>query len=187
MINNQTPQSNTSEIFAQFKNNIWSKPMKPISNNTNTNVLQNLQNSEKKAEVQPKTSTVEQDTFEKKDKKNDKKKIAKYVAIGTGVVAITYSAFALIKHKSVGGSKKILPRLAEPIKVLAARINPNGFKPSVTIEEDETAYIGEVFTHISRLAKKQRNAYVNQLYEESTFTETGKETFIHYFRKFINQ
>lgn len=100
MINNQTPQLNTSEIFAQFKNDIWSKPMKPISNNTNTNILQNIQNSEKKIEPQPKTNIVEQDTFEKENTKKDKKKkiiIAASIAIG---VALAILAF--IKRKQIG-------------------------------------------------------------------------------------
>ena len=77
--------------------------------------------------------TPTQDTFEKKDKKN----VVKQVAIGTSIALLAYSAFALIKYKSAEGSKKIIPRLTEPIKFLSARINPNGFKPSVTIEENE--------------------------------------------------
>ena len=184
MINNQTPQSNTSEIFAQFKNNIWSKPMKPVSNNTNTNVLQNLQNSEKKVEVQPKTSTVEQDTFVKKDKKNDKKKIAKYIAIGTGVAAIAYSAFALIKYRK--GHLSIGEKLVEPIKTIAARINPNGFKPKKNIETEELDYVVEVYTHVKRLSKKQQQNYIQNLYQNSNFSNSAQELFKTHFNKYFN-
>ncbi len=186
MINNQIPQTNTSEIFSQFRNDIWSKPMKPVSNNTNTNILQNIQNSEKKVEVQPKTNAVEQDTFVKEDKKNDKKKVAKYVAIGTGVAALVYSAFALIKYRrrylNVG------EKLAEPIKTLAARINPNRFKPSVAIEDNDMTFIGEVSLHLVRLKNPEKQKkYAQHLLETLSLTEEGRQKFIRHFGDLLNQ
>ena len=55
-------------------------------------------------------------------------------------------------------------KLAEPIKVLKARVNPNGFKPSVSIEENEIKYLSELFEHICRLSKKQQDKFVNNIY-----------------------
>lgn len=184
---NATPaNTGDNDVFAIFKDSNRSNAMKPIPTNTttsNTNLLQTMQKNEQNTNIQQNVNHVGQDTFEKKDKKN----VVKQVAIGTSIALLVYSAFALIKYKSAEGSKKIIPRLTEPIKFLSARINPNGFKPSVTIEENEIKYVGKVSMHISRLSKNQRNTYVKQLFEKSTFTEEGKERFLTFFGKYLNQ
>ena len=124
-------------------------------------------------------STPKQDTFEKKDKK----KITKKATIGTGVLAVAYIAFALIKYRKKSGG--FLPKLVEPYNVLKARLNPNGFKPTVTIEENDMGYLGEVSTHLSRLKKTQKAKYIKNLYETTDFTEQGKNKFIGWYGEYL--
>ncbi len=130
---------------------------------------------------QKQTNAAAQDKFEKTD---NTKKIVKYSLISAGIAAVSYTAFALIKYKTVRG---FFPRIAEPVKVLQARINPNGFKPLVTIEENELLYVGKVAEHVCRLTEKQQVKYVKHLYENSTFTEEGKQDFIRYFGKYLRK
>ena len=124
-------------------------------------------------------STPTQDTFEKKDKK----KTIKNIAIGTSIALLAYSTFALVKYrKNYGG---LFNKLAEPIKVLKARVNPNGFKPSVKIEEDELTYLNQVATHLKRLKEPQRENYIKKIYETTNFTEQGKNDFMRHFGRYI--
>lgn len=159
--------------------------MNLITNYANPDIFQNIQNQGKKVEVQPKTNTVEQDAFVKEDKKKDKKKIAKYVAIGTGVAALAYSAFALVKYREksyLNFSKK----LAEPIKTLKARINPYDFKPKTDILENDIDYMCEAWCHVDRLTKNQQKKYVKNLYENINFNERTQDLFNLLLGKFLN-
>ena len=156
---NKTPDTN--KIFAQFK--------------------KDTQTSKNNVEVQQNSNMLQQDTFEKKDKK----KIARNVAIGLGVMAFAYSVFALVKYGS--GNRSIKEALVEPVKILLARINPNGFKPSVAIEEDYDGFLGEVSTHLNRLkivSKKEK--YIQHLFETINFTEEGKDELIRIYGKYLN-
>ena len=157
---NKTPDTN--KVFAQFK-----KDTQTLKNNV---------------EVQQNSNTLQQDAFEKKDKK----KIARNAAIGLGVMALAYSAFALVKHKNVGGSKKIFPRLIEPIKILAARINPNGFRPKNDILENNLDYMTEVGLYIRRLNDKQKKQYIQHLYQNSNFNIEAKQEFERLFNIFLS-
>ena len=171
----------SNDIFAKFKNNNWSNAMKPITTNTtsNSSLFQTMQKIEPKANPQQSTSNIEQDTFVKKDKN----KIAKKVAIGTSLALVAYSAFALIKYRKHYGG--FFSKLVEPFKVIKARINPNGFKPSVTIEENEIKYLSELFKHICRLPKKQQDRFVNNLYSKST--QKVKDALLRHFDNVINR
>ena len=156
--------------------------MKPIPTNTttsNTNLLQTMQKNEQNTNIQQNVNHVGQDTFEKQDKK----KTIKNIAIGTSIALLAYSTFALVKYrKNYGG---LFNKLAEPIKVLKARVNPNGFKPSVKIEEDELTYLNQVATHLKRLKEPQRENYIKKIYETTNFTEQGKNDFMRHFGRYI--
>lgn len=171
-----------SNVFVHLKNNNWSNTMEPITPKTttsSTSLLQTMLKTGSKFDIQQNINNVEKDTFTKQDKKN----VAKNVAISTGIALLAYSVFALVKYrKNYGG---LFSKLAEPIKVLKARINPNGFKPSVKIEEDELIYLNEIATHLKRLTESQREKYIKFLYGTTTFTEQGKNDFIRHFGRYI--
>ena len=180
---NATPaNTGDNDVFAIFKDSNRSNAMKPIPANTttsNTNLLQTMQKNEQNTNIQQNVNHVGQDTFEKKDKK----KITKKATIGTGALAVAYIAFALIKYRKKSGG--FLPKLVEPYNVLKARLNPNGFKPTVTIEENDMGYLGEVSTHLSRLKKTQKAKYIKNLYETTDFTEQGKNKFIGWYGEYL--
>ena len=154
---NQTPDIN--KIFAQFK--------------------KDTQTSKNNVEVQQNLNTLQQDTFEKKDKK----KVARNAAIGLGVMALAYSAFALVKHKDIKG---VLPKLAEPFNILKARINPNGFRPKTDILEDEHQFLREILNHTHRLTEKQKEQYLKYIYRSSNFAEEAKALFERHFARYVN-
>ena len=160
----------------EFMNTVQNNKVETYSpvNTCNTNV-----NKQVVKEQSAKITTPTQDTFEQKDRK----KTIKNVAIGTGIALLAYSTFALVKYrKNYGG---LFSKLAEPIKVLKARVNPNGFKPSVKIEEDELAYLNQVATHLKRLTEPQRENYIKKIYETTNFTEQGKNDFMRHFGRYI--
>lgn len=180
---NATPaNTGDNDVFAIFKDSNRSNAMKPIPTNTttsNTNLLQTMQKNEQNTNIQQNVNHVGQDTFEKQDKK----KTIKNIAIGTSIALLAYSTFALVKYrKNYGG---LFNKLAEPIKVLKARVNPNGFKPSVSIEENEIKYLSELFEHICRLSKKQQDKFVNNLYSRTT--QEVKNALSRHFNNVINR
>ena len=160
----------------EFMNTVQNNKVETYSpvNTCNTSVNKPIA-KEQSAQI----STPTQDTFEKKDKK----KTIKNIAIGTSIALLAYSTFALVKYrKNYGG---LFNKLAEPIKVLKARVNPNGFKPSVSIEENEIKYLSELFEHICRLSKKQQDKFVNNLYSRTT--QEVKNALSRHFNNVINR
>ena len=100
-------------------------------------------------------------------------------------MAVAYSAFALVKYGR--GNRSIKEALVEPVKILLARINPNGFKPSVTIEENDMGFLGEVGTHLSRLKNIQKQKeYIKHIFETINFTIEGRNKFINSFGELLN-
>ena len=175
--------SNLLDTYVQNKPITENKPVNTI---TQANTVQPQKPVNNVVPNQSINKELPNDSFEKQDKKEKIKKAAKYTAIGAGIAAVAYSAFALVKYH--GRYLNFGGKLLEPIKVLAAKINPNGFKPPVMIEENEMKYVGYVSTHLSRLNNVQKKEkYIKHLFETTNFSEESKNQFIRWYGKYLNQ
>ncbi len=173
--------SNLLETYIQNKPITENKPVNTITQGNTVSVQKPVNNVVPNQSI---NKELPNDSFEKQDKKEKIKKAAKYTAIGAGIAAIAYSAFALVKYGK--GSQSLGEALAEPIKILKARMNPNGFKPKADILEYEHQYLREVLGHTKRLTKNQEAQYLNHLYQTSSFSEEAQQIYSKHFSEFIN-
>ena len=173
--------SNLLDTYVQNKPITENKPVNTVTQASTVHLQKPVNNVVPNQSI---NKELPNDSFEKQDKKEKIKKAAKYTAIGAGIAAVAYSAFALVKYGK--GSQSLGEALAEPIKVLKARMNPNKFKPSTAIEENERKYMLEIYTHLSRLSNEQAEHYVNQIYNNSNFSEEGRNIFTRLLGKYLN-
>ena len=173
--------SNLLDTYVQNKPITENKPVNTVTQASTVHLQKPVNNVVPNQSI---NKELPNDSFEKQDKKEKIKKAAKYTAIGAGIAAVAYSAFALVKYGK--GSQSLGEALAEPIKVLKARMNPNGFMPKTDIMQDELDYMAEVGLYLRRLTPKQKNEYVQNLYQKSNFNVEAKEKFERIFSQFLD-
>ena len=173
---NQT-DGTESNPFMKFQND-----RRRIMNSVNsitTNQAASIQLEKKSTEEKAKITqdTNSGDTFEKSENID---KIKKYVLIGAGVTvaAAAYTAYTMTKFRATNGT---LAKLVEPFKIIAARLNPNGYVPKADILGDEMEWLYDITSHLVRLKEKQQTPYLRQLYAKSNFSEKAKAIFEKHF------
>ena len=174
--------SNLLDTYVQNKPITENKPVNTVTQASTVHLQKPVNNVVPNQSI---NKELPNDSFEKQDKKEKIKKAAKYTAIGAGIAAVAYSAFALVKYGK--GSQSLGEALAEPIKVLKARMNPNGFMPKADIETNLEEFICEIFGHTKRLTKPQRQNYYNHFFQNSNFSDRGKQKYLELFGEYINK